>query len=125
MLPLLLAAIPGWGSPFRASLADTVDRILADPKLRGAVAAVTVADREGHLLFDRRGHTHMVPASNMKLFSNAFALYELGPDAHGETRIWKEPNRTVVRPRAIRCSPTTRWWRRAPGWGWTAAFPFT
>ncbi|AIE87821.1 D-alanyl-D-alanine carboxypeptidase/D-alanyl-D-alanine-endopeptidase [Fimbriimonas ginsengisoli] len=71
-------------------------RILDDPKLDGSIAAVVVADRDGKILFERNSRTHVMPASNMKLLSNSFALYQLGPDRKGETRFWKEPTRTVV-----------------------------
>jgi D-alanyl-D-alanine carboxypeptidase/D-alanyl-D-alanine-endopeptidase (penicillin-binding protein 4) len=38
----------------------------------------------------------VVPASNQKLLSNAFALHALGPTFRPETRIWKTGSRTIV-----------------------------
>jgi D-alanyl-D-alanine carboxypeptidase/D-alanyl-D-alanine-endopeptidase (penicillin-binding protein 4) len=72
------------------------DAILNDPKLGGAVVAAIVTDREGNVLFERNSRTHVMPASNMKLLSNSFALHQLGAERRPETRIWKERNRTVV-----------------------------
>jgi len=78
------------------TLQAAVEAILRDSRLNGAIASVCVTDSAGAVLFERNSDTHVVPASNMKLFSNSFGLYELGADWRPETRIWKEADRTVV-----------------------------
>ncbi len=79
-----------------AAQTQALDAILTDPKLDGASVAAVVTDLDGRILYAHNPGLHVMPASNMKLFSNAFALYELGPSWRPETRIWKEPTRTVV-----------------------------
>lgn len=73
-----------------------LDAVLDDPKLEGAVVSAVVTDLDGNVLFERNSAMHVTPASNMKLLSNAFGLYQLGPDWRPATRIWKEQDRTVI-----------------------------
>lgn len=79
-----------------ATLTTRLNEILDDRRTAGAVVSAIVTDLDGHVLFERNSSTRVLPASNMKLFSNSFALYELGPDARQETRIWKDADRTFV-----------------------------
>ncbi len=72
------------------------DRILANPKLEGAIVSAIVTDLDGKTLYEHNSNLHVVPASNQKLLSNAFALWELGPDYRPKTSIWKLPNRVVI-----------------------------
>lgn len=74
----------------------SLDAILDDPKLEGALVAATVTDLDGKVLFERNAGMRVVPASNQKLLSNAFALHALGPTFRPETKIWKQMDRTVV-----------------------------
>jgi D-alanyl-D-alanine carboxypeptidase/D-alanyl-D-alanine-endopeptidase (penicillin-binding protein 4) len=76
--------------------ANPLDAILDDPKLSGAIVSATVADIDGKVLFERNSGLRVVPASNQKLLSNAFALYALGPSYRPTTKIWKLSDRTVV-----------------------------
>ena len=73
-----------------------LDDLLANSSLEGAVVAATVTDSSGHVLYQRNGDLHVSPASNEKLFSAAFALYELGDDYQPKTSIWKLPGRVFV-----------------------------
>lgn len=86
MLPLLILA-PG--------PAD-YDRILANPRLDGAIVAAIVTDMDGKPLYEHNSAVHVVPASNQKLLSNSFALWELGPDYKPHTDFWKLPSRIVI-----------------------------
>jgi serine-type D-Ala-D-Ala carboxypeptidase/endopeptidase (penicillin-binding protein 4) len=73
-----------------------LDAILASSPLDGAVVAATVTDPTGHVLYQHNGNLRVSPASNEKLFTAAFALYELGDDYHPVTRIWKQPGKCFV-----------------------------
>ena len=73
-----------------------LDRILANPKLDGALASATVTDLDGHVLYEHLSATHVVPASNQKLLSNAFALWEQGPSYRPLTSIWNEVDHIVI-----------------------------
>lgn len=84
-------------APLLVALSQTsLDAILNDPKLEGALVAATVTDLDGKVLYERNAGTRMVPASNQKLLSNAYALYAMGPSYRPETKIWKLMDRTVV-----------------------------
>lgn len=72
------------------------DAILDDPLLKGAVVAATVTELDGRVVYERNAGTHMVPASNQKLLSNAFALWALGPDSYATTRFWRTQEGVVV-----------------------------
>ncbi len=72
------------------------DRILANPNLDGAIVAAVVTDLDGKTIYEHNGAVHVVPASNQKLLSNSFALWELGPDYHPKTSFWKLSDRIVI-----------------------------
>lgn len=78
------------------TLQPDLDAILDDPKLAGSVISCQVADMEGNVLYERNPDLRVMPASNEKLFTCAFALWKLGPSYQPETRIWKRRDRTVV-----------------------------
>lgn len=73
-----------------------LNEILSDPRLAGATVSALVTDAEENVVFERNSAVHVLPASNMKLFTGAFALRRLGPDWHPHTRVWKETDRTIV-----------------------------
>lgn len=75
---------------------DNLDPILNSSKLDGAIVSATVTDVEGHVLFERLSGTHVVPASNQKLLSNAFALWEQGGTYRPKTQFWKEGKRLYI-----------------------------
>ena len=72
----------------RAELATTINAILDDPRLEGALVGVVVADAEtGERLYARAADQRQLPASNMKLFTSAAALEVLGPDHRFTTTV--------------------------------------
>lgn len=73
-----------------------LDDILDDPKISGAVVSCTVAAEAGEVIYERNSALRVMPASNQKLLTNAYALYRLGPNYQPETRIWKMSNKVVV-----------------------------
>ena len=83
-------------APLLVALQSPLDAILNDPKLEGASVAAIVTDLEGKVLYEKNSNLRVVPASNQKLLSNAFALHTLGPTFRPETRIWKLVDRTVI-----------------------------
>jgi D-alanyl-D-alanine carboxypeptidase/D-alanyl-D-alanine-endopeptidase (penicillin-binding protein 4) len=85
VLPLLAFAV-----------ANSLDSILDNPKLAGAVVTCTVTDESGAHIYERNSATRVMPGSNQKLLSNSFALYKLGADYQPETKIWKFKDRVVV-----------------------------
>ena len=66
------------------------------PALDGAVVAAYATTLDGAPVYARAERTRVMPASNQKLLTAAFALHALGPEARQATRIWREPRRTVV-----------------------------
>jgi D-alanyl-D-alanine carboxypeptidase/D-alanyl-D-alanine-endopeptidase (penicillin-binding protein 4) len=73
-----------------------LDQILTSPYLAGATVCVTVADENGNVVYDHNGGNRVAPASNEKLFSAAFALYELGPEYRPATKFWVAKDRITV-----------------------------
>ncbi len=90
MLAALLAIAPVTVAP-----AD-LDHILDDTRLAGAHASVYVCDLGGKPIFERNSSSRVMPASNQKLLTCAFALFNLGPNYKPRTDIWKFPDRTIV-----------------------------
>ena len=66
------------------------------PALDGAIVAAYAATLDGTPVFARAEATRVMPASNQKLLTAAFALGVLGPDARQATRVWREPGGNVV-----------------------------
>jgi D-alanyl-D-alanine carboxypeptidase/D-alanyl-D-alanine-endopeptidase (penicillin-binding protein 4) len=62
---------------------------LESPKLKGAITAAIVTELDGSVLFERFADTRVMPASNEKLFTCAFALAQRGKDYTSKTRIWR------------------------------------
>ncbi|MER3496505.1 MAG: hypothetical protein C4320_06870, partial [Armatimonadota bacterium] len=60
-------------------------RILENPALRGATVAAIVVDPRGRVVFAKEADRRVLPASNQKLFTAAYALDALGPDHRGTT----------------------------------------
>src|SRR4051812_34814178 len=81
-----LAATLTWSSPAgadasRGGLDTALDKVLADPLLKGGAAGVVVADAgSGDVLYRHRADDRLMPASNTKLFTSAAAMGLLGPD---------------------------------------------
>lgn len=73
-----------------------LDSILSNPKLEGSLVSATVCDLQGKILYERNGSQRVMPASNQKLLSNAYALYALGPDYRPLTRFWRVGESVVI-----------------------------
>lgn len=73
-----------------------LDQILSDPRLNGSVVSATITDLDGHVLYDHNGAQRVVPASNQKLLSNAFALYALGANYKPQTKFWKRGDDLII-----------------------------
>jgi serine-type D-Ala-D-Ala carboxypeptidase/endopeptidase (penicillin-binding protein 4) len=91
-LALFRPAGIGEAAPLQARLEAILDR----PALKGALVAAVVAKEDGTLVFARSADTRLVPASNQKLLSVAYALHTLGPDWRPVTSIWSRPDRWVI-----------------------------
>jgi len=71
----------------RASLVRAVDSLLSTPETRSARWGVLIVDPDrGDTLYSRDAGKLLVPASNMKILTSAFALDALGPDFRWVTR---------------------------------------
>ena len=86
----ILLSILWWvlGSPALAStLQNTVDTIInkVDPNINMGVVVVDL--NTGETLYQRNPNRFFVPASNMKLFSDAAALMALGPDYRFQSQL--------------------------------------
>ncbi len=55
-----------------------------------------VCKLDGDKVYEKNSALHVVPGSNQKLLSNAFALHTLGPAYTPQTRIWKMPKATFI-----------------------------
>ncbi len=66
------------------------------PALDGAFVAACATTLDGAPVFARNESLRVMPASNQKLLTAAFALNALGPEARWATRVWKERRRNVV-----------------------------
>lgn len=78
------------------TLAAQLDTVLQNPLLKGSSYSVYVSQLDGTVLYDHNSSTRLMPASNEKLFTNAWALHDLGLDYHPTTRFWKLSDRVVV-----------------------------
>ncbi|MFN3682649.1 MAG: D-alanyl-D-alanine carboxypeptidase/D-alanyl-D-alanine-endopeptidase [Fimbriimonadaceae bacterium] len=75
---------------------EPLQELLQDRALKSSVVAVAVADERGELLLSNSEATRVMPASNMKLFTVAYALHRLGPDFRYRTRFFKVGNEVWV-----------------------------
>jgi len=78
------------------TLPASLEAILAGPALRGATVSAYVCEMDGTPLYAHNETERMLPASNQKLFTGAFALDALGPDSVQQTRFWIKPDRLVI-----------------------------
>lgn len=74
-----------------SGLKKKLDTVLADEDLKGALAGVSIRMAEtGEVIYEHDAHTRLKPASNMKLFSGAAAMDQLGPDYTFSTEVYAE-----------------------------------
>ncbi|MGH7483232.1 MAG: D-alanyl-D-alanine carboxypeptidase/D-alanyl-D-alanine endopeptidase, partial [Longimicrobiales bacterium] len=70
----------GSNAPQVAALRAELERTIGSPGWRSAEWSVMVVSLEhGDTIFEHQAHRALAPASNMKLFTSAAALYYLGP----------------------------------------------
>lgn len=67
---------------------QTLGEPLDDPKLKGALVCAIVTDTTGKVLYERNADQRVMPASNEKLFTCAYALAQRGPDYQSATKFW-------------------------------------
>ncbi len=81
-----------------ALLIDTakLDAILDQDSLRGAMIGSAILDSQGALIYGRNADIRMMPASNQKVLTCAFAMGTLGPDKRLKTRFWVSQGRLIV-----------------------------
>lgn len=96
MLAAFVLSASWAGFSFQDSLSTRIDKILDNPAIHGGLAGVCVMKPDGTVLYERNVNLRMVPASNQKILSVAFALHTLGPEWRPKTRFWKRPDRIVV-----------------------------
>lgn len=93
-LPLLCLAA-AMAAP-QADLAERLTPLLAEAEQTGAWVGAVVMDEDGRVLYSQGGSRLMIPASNQKVLSCAFALGVLGPDFRFQTRIWRTDEGAIV-----------------------------
>ena len=77
------------GDGVEAQTLAAIDEILADPDLPSAIWGIVVRDaRTGRVVLSRNADKNLLPASNLKLFTTAVALDQLGPTYRYTTRLY-------------------------------------
>lgn len=66
-----------------------IDAVLDRPEFKGAIVAAVVREVDGETVYSRNEDTLLMPASNQKLFTVAYALDTLGPNYRPRTMFWK------------------------------------
>lgn len=77
-------------------LTADLETVLDTPALSNSLVSVCVLNSDGQITFDRNAHTRVIPASNQKVFTCAYALAKLGPDTTIKTRFWKISEGVIV-----------------------------
>jgi D-alanyl-D-alanine carboxypeptidase/D-alanyl-D-alanine-endopeptidase (penicillin-binding protein 4) len=74
----------------QSELKDRIDKLISKIP-RGTIAAIEIIDANtGESIYENEATTHVIPASNAKLFSTATALSIMGVSYEFETRILTE-----------------------------------
>lgn len=73
-----------------------LDQLLDKPELAGSLIGVHVCELDGTPLYSRNEKLRLMPASNQKINTVAYALWRLGPDYRPTTKFWKMADRIVV-----------------------------
>jgi D-alanyl-D-alanine carboxypeptidase/D-alanyl-D-alanine-endopeptidase (penicillin-binding protein 4) len=93
MLTSALVTLIASQNPLAAALEDAIQKSSIS---QGATIGVYVAEADGTEIYANDADRRMIPASNQKLLSTAFAAETLGLDYAPVTRIWEEPTRIVI-----------------------------
>ncbi|CAN1533740.1 Peptidase S13, D-Ala-D-Ala carboxypeptidase C [Fimbriimonadaceae bacterium] len=75
---------------------DQLEALLNDPKLKGALVSASITSLDGTTLYEKNPGQRVMPASNQKLISSAFALHQLGPDYRPRTRFWRVDDKVII-----------------------------
>jgi D-alanyl-D-alanine carboxypeptidase/D-alanyl-D-alanine-endopeptidase (penicillin-binding protein 4) len=73
-----------------------LEDVLVQESLKGVIPGVCVLDAQGELIYERGGFSRVIPASNQKIMTAAYALHELGADSVITTRFWKTDDGVIV-----------------------------
>ncbi len=87
---MLLAAMPVLAAPPPPSaitFKEKISGLVQNAGLRGKAAVYIKVLKSGRVLYNERGTTPMIPASNLKVLTTATALDLLGPDYRFETEL--------------------------------------
>lgn len=79
-----------------SDVSDQIDAILDRAMFKGAILGVSVETLEGESIYSRNPELLLMPASNQKVLSVAYALWKLGPEFVPVTRFWKTSNGLVI-----------------------------
>lgn len=74
-----------------------IESVLERAEFKGAIVAAVVRDLSGETLYERNADVLLMPASNQKLFTVAYALDTLGPGYRPRTVFWKTREGLVVK----------------------------
>lgn len=74
-----------------------LDAVLERSEFKGSIVAAVVKEIGGETLYSRSADTLLMPASNQKLFTVAFALEALSPGFRPKTLFWKTRDGLVVK----------------------------
>lgn len=78
------------------SLTTKVSDLLQPQIRKGTTMGISLVDDGGTPLFELNSGLRVVPASNLKLFSCAYALQRLGGDFRPRMRFWKRQSTLIV-----------------------------
>ena len=75
---------------------NPLGNVLDHADLKGSVISAIVTDLDGRVLFGRGSDLRVMPASNQKLFTVAYALDRLGPKYRAATRFWRDDESITI-----------------------------
>ncbi len=75
---------------------SALDEILASKDLKNAIVGAVILDANGNEIYSRNADLRLIPASNQKILSCAYAIGARGPDAVIETKVWRRPDGILV-----------------------------
>jgi len=79
-----------------SSLSERLNATIAPYNAQGGVVGIYVGKVNGIELYSHMPDTRLMPASNQKIISSAFAFSLLGTNHRLQTRFWREPNGIYV-----------------------------
>jgi len=87
--PMARSQAPQPPSSAKERLGETITEVLDQTEFEGAYWGIRVVNlRTGTVLYSRNADKNFVPASNVKLFTSAAALDQLGPEYRYRTRVY-------------------------------------